>query len=384
MDFTFTPEQQMLREMVKKFTEKEVRPLAKKIDQEAKVPMELWKKAAELGLMGIAFPENYGGAGAGEMGYCIMLEELAQGDASFTVMLGAHISIGAMSIYLDGTEEQKQKYLTKMCSGEYIAAFALTEANAGSDAANIETNAALKGDEYILNGTKFYITNGGIADVVIVFAVTDKSLGAHGGVTAFIVETKTPGFKVGKELDKMGIRGSNTVELIFENVRIPKANIIGKVGEGFKTAMKALDRGRLSLSAGCLGGTKRALELSLNHAKQRIQFGKPIAEHQAIQWMIADTTADIFAMESMVYRAAWAHDQGMRITRESAIVKMYCSEALDRAVDRGVQIHGGMGFIRECDIERAYRDARINRIFEGTNEIQRLVIARDVLTKGAY
>ncbi len=384
MDFTFTPEQQMLREMVKKFTEKEVRPLSKKIDQEAKVPMELWKKAAELGLMGIAFPENYGGAGAGEMGYCIMLEELAQGDASFTVMLGAHISIGAMSIYLDGTEEQKQKYLTKMCSGEYIAAFALTEANAGSDAANIETNAVLKGDEYILNGTKFYITNGGIADVVIVFAVTDKSLGAHGGVSAFIVETKSPGFKVGKELDKMGIRGSNTVELIFENVRIPKANILGKVGEGFKTAMKSLDRGRLSLSAGCLGGTKRALELSLNHAKQRVQFGKPIAEQQAIQWMIADTTAEIFAMESMVYRAAWAHDQGMRITRESAIVKMYCSEALDRAVDRGVQIHGGMGFIRECDIERAYRDARINRIFEGTNEIQRLVIARDVLTKGAY
>ncbi|MBI4430896.1 MAG: acyl-CoA dehydrogenase family protein [Candidatus Omnitrophica bacterium] len=384
MDFTFTPEHQMLREMVKKFTEKEVRPLSQKIDQEAKVPMELWKKAAELGLLGIAFPEKYGGAGAGEMGYCIMLEELAQGDASFTVMLGAHISIGAMSIYLDGTEEQKQKYLTKMCSGEYISAFALTEVNAGSDAANIETTAALKGSDYVLNGTKFYITNGGIANVVIVFAVTDKSLGAHGGVTAFIVESKTPGFKVGRELDKMGIRGSNTVELIFENVRVPKENVLGKIGEGFKTAMKALDRGRLSLSAGCLGGSKRALELSLNHAKQRVQFGKPIAEQQAIQWMIADMAAEIFAMESMVYRSAWAHDQGMRITREAAIVKMYCSEALDRIVDRGVQIHGGMGFIRECDIERAYRDARINRIFEGTNEIQRLVIARDVLTKGAY
>jgi len=384
MDFTFTDEQKMLRDMVRKFTEKEVRPLSEKIDREGKVPLELWKKAADMGLLGIAFPEQYGGAGAGEMGYCIMLEELAQGDASFTVMVGAHISIGAMSIYLDGTEDQKQKYLTKMCSGEYISAFALTEVGAGSDAANIQTAATLDGNDYVLNGTKFFITNGGIAHVIIVFAVTDKSLGAHGGVTAFIVETKTPGFKVGKELDKMGIRGSNTVELIFENVHIPKENVIGKVGEGFKTAMKALDRGRLSLSAGCLGGSKRALEISLQHAKQRVQFGKPIGEHQAIQWMLADMAAEIYAMESMVYRSCWAHDQGQRITREAAIVKMYCSEALDRIVDRGVQIHGGMGFIRECEIERAYRDARINRIFEGTNEIQRLVIARDLLTKGAY
>jgi alkylation response protein AidB-like acyl-CoA dehydrogenase len=379
MDFTFTEEQDMLRSTIKKFVDKEVRPLAEQIDREAEIPKELIKKIAKQGFFGICFPQEYGGAEAGEIGYCIMLEEFSRACASTTVLIGAHVSIGTMAIYLDGTEEQKKKYLPPLCSGEKIAAFALTEPEAGSDAANIQTTAELDGDHYVINGGKIYTTSGAIADTISLFAVTDKEKGARGGITAFIIETDTPGFEVVRVEDKMGIRGTFTSELRFENMRVPKENVLGRLGYGFMTAMKTLDVGRLSLAAGCLGASKELLDMSADYAKQRVQFGKPIAQNQAIQWMLADMAAEIFAMESLVYRAAWMLDQGMKISMYSAIAKLYCSETLDRIVDRAVQIHGGLGYMKKYPVERFYRDSRINRIFEGTNEVQRMVIARSVL-----
>ena len=382
INFTFTEEQNMLRDMVKKFVEAEVKPLAAKIDKEEKIPPELIKKIAALGLLGTPFPEEYGGGGTGEIGYCIMLEELARGCGSITAFVGAHVSIGAMAIYLDGSEEQKKKYLVPLAQGKKIAAFALTEPEAGCDAANIKTQAILDGNEYIINGNKIFITNGDLADVLTVFAVTDKTLGPRGGISAFIVEKNFKGFKTGKKEEKMGIRGSSTCELIFENMRVPQENILGKIGHGFMTAMKTLDIGRLSLAAGCLGAAKELLDLSIKYSKQRVQFGKPICQQQAIEWMLAEMAADIFAMESMTYRAAWMCDQKIKFSRQAAICKMFCSEALDRIVDKAVQIHGGMGYIRDYPIERFYRDSRINRIFEGTNEVQRMVIARDLIKKG--
>ncbi len=384
MDFTFNEEQQMLRDMARKFVDNEVKPLARQIDEEARIPKELIDKLAEQGFFGMPFAEEYGGVGAGEMGYAILLEEMGRGSASVVVLLAAHTSIGAMSLYLDGSEELKRKYMPALCSGEKIAAFALTEPGAGSDAAAIATTAVPDGDDYILNGSKLYISNGDIADFFAVFAVTDKSLGARGGVTAFAVDGDTPGFSRGPHEKKMGIRGAGTCELFFKDVRVPKANVIGQVGMGFITAMKALDCGRLSLGAACVGAAKEVIDLSINHASQRVQFGEPLIKKQAIQWMLAEMAAETYAMESMVYRAAWAYDQGQKIGRESAIVKMYCSEALCRVVDNGVQIHGGLGYMQDYPMEMFYRDARINRIFEGTNEVQRMVVAADLARKGKY
>jgi acyl-CoA dehydrogenase len=384
MDFTFSEEHEMLRDMTRKFVENEVKPLARQIDEEERIPPELMGKLREQGFFGIPFSEEYGGVGAGETGYCIVLEEMGRGSASVAVLLAAHTSIGVMGIYLDGTEEQKKKYLPELCSGEKIAAFALTEPGAGSDAAAIATTAVPDGDDYVLNGSKLYITNGDIADVVTVFAVTDKGLGVRGGITAFIVESSMPGFSRGPREKKMGIRGSGTCELFFKDMRVPKANVIGKVGLGFVTAMKTLDVGRLSLGGACVGACKELIDLSIQHASQRVQFGEPIIRKQAIQWMLAEMAGDTFAMESMVYRAAWMCDQGLKVSRESAIVKMVSSETLDRVVDKAVQIHGGMGYMQDYPIEMMYRDARINRIFEGTNEVQRMVIAGDLTRKGRY
>lgn len=384
MDFKFTEELEMLRQMVSKFVDQELKPIARKIDEDGDIPADFIQKLKELGFFGLAFPEEYGGAGAGEVGYCILAEEISHGSASITTLLGAHASIGVMSIYLDGTEEQKQKYLPSLCSGDKIAAFALTEPNAGSDAAAIETTAVRDGDHFVVNGQKIYITNGSIANVIIVFAVTDKALGAHGGVTAFIVENTYPGFKVGREEEKMGIRGTKTTQLFFEDMKVPAENVVGQFGAGFVTAMKALDRGRLGLAAGCLGASKEALQLCIKHANERKQFGKPIAENQAIKWMLADSAMEIYAMDSMIYRAAWMCDQGMKFTQEAAICKAYCSEAADRIADRAIQIHGGLGYMKDYPLELMYRDSRINRIFEGTNEIQRLIIANNLLKKGSY
>lgn len=384
MDFTFTEEQNMLRDMLRKFVANEIKPIAAKIDKDAKIPDELIKKLGSMGLMGLPFPDKYGGAGYGEIGYCIAAEEIARGCGATATFLGAHISIGSMAIYLDGTEEQKQKYLVPLAKGEKIGAFALTEPNAGSDAAAIETTAVRDGNDFIINGSKIWITNGGIADIITVFAVTDKALGAKGGVTAFIAEKGFKGYSVGKTDEKMGIKGSVTSELIFQDMRVPKENVLGQFGAGFLTAMKTLDRGRLGLAACCIGAAKELLDMSTKHANSRVQFGSPLSEKEAIQWMLAEIAAEIYAMESITYRTAWMCDNDMKFTRESAIAKMFCSESVGDVVDKALQIHGGLGYMAEYPIERFYRDARIMRIFEGTNEIQRMVIARDVIKKGGY
>ncbi len=384
MDFSFPKEYDLLRRMIREFAQNEVAPIAEEIDRDERVPWETIKKAAKLGLMGVPFPREYGGAGAGEIGYCILMEEINKVCGSTATIIGAHTGIGAMAIYLDGTEEQKKKYLTPLARGEKIAAFALTEANAGSDAASIQTRAVRDGDYFILNGSKLWITNGDIADIISVMAVTDPALGARGGVTAFIVEKEFPGFIVGTKEEKMGIRGSSTAELFFEDCRVPKENVLGQFGAGFLTFMKTLDIGRLSLGAGCLGACDAALEMSMDFAKNRYQFGAPIAHKQAIQWMIADMVTEIEALRSLVYRTAWMVDSG-QVTREfstlAAICKLYGSEVLGRCVDKAVQIHGGMGYMKKYPIERMYRDARITRIFEGTSEIQRDVIARNLFRR---
>ncbi len=374
-EFGFTEEQKMLREMVKDFTNKEIKPISAKIDEEAKIPESLIKQLGELGVLGISFPEEYGGGGFGEVGYCISQEEIARGCMSTATMIGAHQSIGANVIYLGGTEEQKKKFLTPLANGEKLGAFCLTESQAGSDSFNLRTKAELVDGEWVLNGEKLWITNGAIADIVSVFARTPK------GISAFIVETDTPGFHAGPPEKKMGIKGSSTNAITFDNVKVPEENLVGKDGRGFLLAMKTLDAGRLGLGAACLGAAKELLEMSTRYAKEREQFDEPISHFQAIQFYLAEMATMIYNMESIVYRAAVDYDAGKSISRETAIVKLYCSDSLDEIADRAVQIHGGMGYSSELPIERFYRDSRINRIFEGTNEIQKTIIARAIIKK---
>ncbi len=373
--FSFTEEQLMLRDMVREFVNAEIKPIAHQIDEEEKIPRELINKMRDLGLMGTAFPPEYGGGGFGEMGYCLMQEEIARGCMSTATFMGAHQSIGANAIYLGGTEELKKKYLVPLAEGRMIGAFGLTEVLAGSDSFNLRTRAHREGDEWVINGEKMWITNGGIADVVSMFARTDR------GITGFVVETKTPGYHAGPAEKKMGIRGSTTNAITLDNVRVPHSNMIGEDGRGFLVAMKTLDAGRLGLGAACTGAAKELLERSTRYAKERKQFDVPISQFEAIQFMLADMAVMVFAMESIVYRTAMAYDEGKPISRESATVKLYCSESLDRVADMAVQIHGGMGYSRDLPIERYYRDSRINRIFEGTNEIQKVVISREILKR---
>jgi len=378
VDFSFSPEHQALRRMIREFVKNEVAPIAAEIDREHRVPMEVMRKLGEVGLLGVCFPQAYGGMGAGETGYCILMEELGRVCTSTATNVGAHIGIGAMVIHLDGTEEQKQKYLAPLARGEKFAAFGLTEANAGSDAAAVRTRAVREGDSWILDGGKIYITNGGYADVITVMAVTDPALGARGGITAFIVETDWEGFSVAREEDKMGIRGTSTAELVFEELRVPHENVLGKVGEGFIPFMKSLDMGRLTLGAAGLGGAQGALDAAVRWAKTRRQFGTELAHKQSVQWMIADLATEIEALRSLVYRVAWMVDTGQPFAQLAAMVKMYGSEVASRAIDMALQIHGGLGFTRDFLIERNFRDARIAEIFEGTNEIQRIVIASNI------
>jgi alkylation response protein AidB-like acyl-CoA dehydrogenase len=373
MNFDFSKDLLMLKEVARDFTNREIKPLAQRIDEEEKIPVELIKKLAEVGFFGTAFPEEYGGGGFGKVGYCVMMEEIARGCSSTATMVGAHQSIGTNAIYIGGSEELKMKYLPKLCSGEMIASFALTEPEAGSDTFNLKTEAHKKGDKWIINGSKIWITNAGIANVLSVFARTNK------GITGFVVEADTPGITIGPPEKKLGIKGSTTNSITFENVEVPEENMIGIEGRGFPIAMKTVEGGRLTIGACCLGASRELLELSTNYAKRRKQFGETISKFQAVQFMLADMAAKIYPMESIVYRCAYDFDQGKDISVQAAILKLYASEAMTEVADKALQVHGGMGFSRELPMERYYRDARILRIFEGTTEIQKMIIGRHII-----
>lgn len=371
----------MLRQMVRDFCKDEVAPIVNKMEEEGAIRPALLAKMAELGIFGVPFPEAYGGAGLGKTGYCIMIEELTRIHASLSATVGASIGLAGGSINAYGTEAQKQKYLEAIAHGKMLGAFGLTESEAGSDVANLKSTATKQNDKWIINGTKQFITNGDIADVIIVFAKTDKDLGAN-GITAFIVEKNFPGFRSTKVEHKMGIRASRTTSLEFTDMAVPKENVLGRLGDGFKIALNVLNYGRLGLAAGCLGASKRAFELAFEYAGQRSQMGKKLLEFQMIQSYFARMRADIFMMESSVYPVAAKADQGIDIRLESAILKLTASEMSERVIDLALQIHGGLGYMDEYEISRIYRDSRINKIFEGTNEIQQLLIFKEVYKSG--
>jgi acyl-CoA dehydrogenase len=380
MDFDIPDELALLARTVRDFVETRLQPIEKQVEDSDEIPDEIVREMAALGFFGLPFPEEYGGAGAGDLGYCLALEQFGRTSAAFSNLIGAHTSIGSMSIYLGGTDDQKRRYLPDLTAGRKIAAFSLTEPSSGSDAASIQTTARKDSGRWLLNGTKIWVTNGPIADVVVVYAANDRAKGARGGITAFIVEKGFKGFRVGKVDEKMGLHGSKTGELIFEDCEVPEENVLGgEVGAGFRTALGALDIGRVSLSAGAVGTSQYLLELGIAHAKRRKQFGQPIAANQAIQWMLADSAVEIHAARLMVYDAAAKLDRGIRVSREAAMVKVYASELANRVADRVLQIHGGMGYMKDSPVERAYRDARILRIYEGTSEVQRMIIAEDLL-----
>jgi butyryl-CoA dehydrogenase len=372
----------MIRKMTRQFAEKEVAPIAAEMDEKAEVPFENIKKMGELGLLGLTVSEEYGGGGMDTVSYCIAVEEVSKACASTAVVMAVQNSLVCYGIERFGTEEQKQRFLVPLAQGKFIGTFALTEPEAGSDAAAQKTTLVLDGDDYIVNGTKNFITSGGFADIVLLFGMTDKSQG-HRGISALLVEKGTPGFSVGKEENKLGIRASNTCELVFEDCRVPVANRLGDEGQGFKIAMSNLDAGRISVAAQALGIAEAAYEAALEYAKVREQFGRPIAKFQGIQWMLADMATRIEASRLLIYNAALAKDRaeetGERYSKEAAMAKLYASETASWVTDLAIQIHGGYGYIKEYPVERYYRDARITRIYEGTSEVQRMVIAGQIL-----
>jgi len=377
LDFNLTDTQKLFKKTVREFCEKNIKPIAEKIDKEELFPEDLYKKMGKMGLMGMTVPQKYGGAGIDRISYMVALEEISRYCGSTGLTVEAHNSLGVGHIYEKGTEEQRKKYLPKLCSGEEIAAWALTEPNAGSDAGATQTTAELNGDEWVINGTKQFITSGDVAWVTTVMAKTDKEKGAR-GISAFIVEKDTPGFKVGQLEDKLGLRGSRTAELIFENCRIPKENLLGKKGDGFIGAMNILDRGRTAIGAMSVGIARGAFEDALDYAKQREQFGRPIGKFQAIQWMLSDMATEIDAARLLIFRAAHMEDQNKRFTKEAAMAKLFASEMAMRATIKGIQILGGYGYTREYSLERYYRDIKLCCIGEGTSEVQRMVIARQL------
>jgi len=378
MDFKLSKEQELIRNTVREFAETEVKPIAAAIDREKRFPTETVKRLKELNLLGIPFPKEYGGAEADALSFAIVVEELSRACAATGVIVSSHMTLGSHPIYQWGTEQQKKKYLTRVASGDALAAFCLTEAGAGTDASAQQTTAELKGDNYILNGSKIFITNGGQADIYIVMAMTDKSQGTK-GISAFIVEKSFPGFEVGQLEEKMGIRASETREIIFKACEIPRENLLGEEGDGFKIAMNALDFGRIGIAAQALGIAQASLDESVNFAKERQQFGKPISSFQGLQWMMAEMATRIQAARHLVYHAAWTKDSGARYSMEAAMAKLYASEAAMWASTKAVQIHGGRGYTNRCPVERFMRDAKITEIYEGTNEVQRMVIAGSIL-----
>ena len=365
--------------MVKEFAEKEVAPIAAELDEKEEYPTKTLEKMAKLGLLGIIIPQEYGGAGLDTISYTTVVEEISRKCASTGVITSVHNSLAAWPIIHYGTDEQKKKYLPILAKGEKIGAFAGTEPNAGSDLGAMSTVAVLKGDKYIINGDKTFITSGPAAGIIIVFAVTDKKAGPK-GISAFIVESDMKGYKVGSIFEKLGINASKTSEIIFEDMEVPKENLLGKEGDGFKIALSTLDGGRIGIAAQAVGIAQAALDECIEYSKQRQQFGRPIAKFQAIQWMIADMATQIEAARLLTYKAAYAKDQGTgRFSKEAAMAKLFASEAAMDAVVKAVQIHGGYGYTKEYTVERLFRDAKITEIYEGTSEVQRMVIAGSLL-----
>jgi len=380
MDFQLTEEHRMIRRMVRDFAEKEIAPRAEEIDETDQFPDDIFRRMGELGIIGLPFPEEYGGSGGNYASLVIALEEIARVSGSMAITLDAQTSLYCEPVYLFGSEEQKQKYLSAAARGEKIGAFGLTEPQAGSDAGATRTRAVRdpQTGEWVINGQKIFITNGSIADFVVITAKTDPDKGTR-GISAFIVEKGTPGFEPGRDEKKMGLKGSVTSELFFENCRIPAENLLGKENEGFKQFLTTLDAGRVAIAAMAVGLAQGAFEKAVAYAKEREQFGQPIAKFQAIQWMIADMATEIEAARLMVQRAAWLREQGDRFTKEAAMAKLFATDMSERVCYKAVQIHGGYGYVREYEVERMYRDQRLCSIGEGTNQIQRMVIARQVL-----
>jgi butyryl-CoA dehydrogenase len=378
MDFKLTEEHMLIKQMVRDFAEKEIAPRAEEIDATDQFPADIFKRMGELGLLGIPFAEAYGGSGSDYLSLLIALEEIARVSGTVAIIMDAQTSLCCEPIYLFGSDEQKKKYLPRLVSGETIGAFGLTEPGAGSDAGGTRTRAVRDGDQWVINGQKQFITNGSLANVLVITAKTDPEKGTH-GISAFIVEKGTPGFQPGRDEKKMGLKGSVTSQLFFEDCRIPAGNLLGKENEGFKQFLTTLDAGRLAISAMAVGLAQGAFDRAVAYAKERVQFNQPIAQFQAIQWMIAEMATDIEAARMMVQRAAWLRGQGARYTKEAAMAKLFSTEVSERVCYKAIQIHGGYGYVRDYAVERMYRDQRLCAIGEGTNEIQRLVIARQVL-----
>ena len=380
MDFLFSQEQNILREAVRSFVQKEIQPLVKDSDEKGVWPEVFTKKLAEMGLLGIVIPPEYKGSGYSNVDYVIILEELSKVDPSVGLTVAAHNSLCSNHLNLFASEEQKQKYLTRTASGQTLGAWALTEPEAGSDAAAMKTKAIRKENYWILNGTKRFITNATLAEISVVMAITDPEKGRH-GISAFILEKGMDGYKVGKKEDKLGIRAADTAELIFEDVKVPAENLIGEENKGYSQAMAILDGGRVSIAGFSLGVAAGALEASLKYAKERVQFNQPIANFQAIQWMLADGFTELEAARLLTYKAAFLEDKGKKIVKESAMAKLFSSELAVKASSWAVQIHGGYGFTKEYPVEKFYRDSKLATIGEGTSEIQRWIIAQKVLSE---
>jgi butyryl-CoA dehydrogenase len=373
MDFDLSQEQKMIQETIRKFAKEEIAPAARENDKKARFPQEIFKKLADLGFMGTPIPEEYGGAGFDYISHAIVAEEIGRVDSSLRGTYSVQVSLVELPLFVFGTEEQKKKYLPKLAGGEWIGCFGLTEPNAGSDPASMISSAVKDGDDYILNGQKTWITNAGLADLAIVYAKTEKDAGAR-GITAFLVERGFEGFSTKDIHDKLGLRASNTGEIFLENCRVPKESVLGEVNKGFKVALSTLDFGRYTVAAGCVGAAQGCIDICKDYAKQRIQFGKPIASFQLIQQMIADMVVECEAGRLLVYRVGDMKNKGRPNTRETSIAKYYCSEMVNRVAYKATQIHGGYGFSGEYDVERFYRDARINTLYEGTSQIQQLII----------
>ncbi len=378
MDFELTEEQRMIQDMARSFAEKEVAPVAAELDETHRFPIDLARKMGELGLMGVAVPEEYDGAGMDYVCYVVALEEISVACANTGVVMSANNSLACGPVLANGTDEQKKKFLAPMAAGDKIGCFGLTEPSAGSDAGNQKTTAVLEGDEWVLNGSKIFITNATDADTAVVFAMTDKEKGSR-GISTFIVEKGTPGFSIGKVEKKLGLNASGTAELVFEDCRIPKDQLLGELGQGFKIALQTLDGGRIGIAAQAIGIARAAMEQSVKFALERVQFGQPIAKFQAIQWMLADMATEIDASRLLAYRAASLQSKGQRYSKEAAMAKLFASETAMKTATKAVQIHGGYGYSKEYPVERNFRDAKITEIYEGTSEIQRLVIASSLL-----